>query len=183
MEYLVFYLIFPEDVFLILTTILPFKIVIGLLIFLIVIQFYGIVPSVEPAEPTEDETEMVPEIASPGFTQKSTKKILLDKITVKSGSNINIIMVSDLLYLQAEGDYVILYTASARYIKEDTMKHLEEQLPPHFIRIHRSCILNTNYISRIELYEKQNYKITLKPGQQLKASVTGYKLLKENLQL
>jgi len=184
-EYLLFYLVFPEAIFQALTIILPFKIVIGMLVFLMMIQFYGKKPSVQPAESSEDETELASETAAPfqESASKSSKIKPVEKISVKSGSNINIIQVADLLYLQAEGDYVILYTYTARFIKEETMKHLEEQLPPSFIRIHRSCIVNTNYISRIELYEKQHYKITLKTGQQLKASATGYKLLKENLQL
>jgi hypothetical protein len=178
-EYLIIYIIFPENVFRTLTSIIPFKIVIGTLIIILVIQFYNRMTTVEP---NEDDIEIIPE-AAVTISKKPVKVEIQDKITVKSGSNINIIPVSDLLYLQAEGDYVILYTASSRYIKEETMKHMEEQLPPAFLRVHRSSIVNTNYISRIELYEKQHYKITLKTGQQLKASATGYKILKETLNL
>jgi hypothetical protein len=179
-EYLLFYLLFPEDIFQLLTSILPFKVVIGLLVFVSVIQFYGKLPVTEP---DEEETELIQESIASETTSKSTNRHPMEKLTVKSGSNIHIIPVSDLLYLQAEGDYVILYMAGARFIKEETMKNLETQLPSHFIRIHRSCIVNANCISRIELYEKQHYQITLKTGQKLKASTSGYKLLKDTLHL
>lgn len=179
-DYLILYLIFPVSIFNLFTDLILFKIVIGIFVFIITIQYYEKRPV---SEIIEDEPDLLIESKEKVPEKKQVKIETIDKITVKSGSNINIINVTDLLYIQAEGDYVILYTSATRYIKEDTMKHIEEQLPPYFIRIHRSCILNTNYISRIELYEKQNYKITLKTGQQLKASVTGYKLLKEKLHL
>lgn len=179
-EYLILYLIFPDSIFHLLTDLILIKIVIGIFVFLITIQYYEKSPVTDIIE---DEPDLIIESKEKVLEKKSVKIETIDKITVKSGSNINIINVTELLYIQAEGDYVILYTSSTRYIKEDTMKHIEEQLPPYFLRIHRSCILNTNYISRIELYEKQNYKITLKTGQQLKASSTGYKLLKEKLHL
>jgi len=94
------------------------------------------------------------------------------------------VQVSDILYLQAEGDYVMIHTAEGKYLKEQTMKYFEENLPAErFVRIHRSCIVHADCISKIELYEKQNYRITLKSGQQLKASSTGYKQLKAALKL
>jgi len=165
--------------------------VIGILAFMIIIQYYGKQTEIDTVESSsavgldEDDSESVLEVvvSSPETSLKSDRMDLTDKITVKSGSKINIIQISDLLYMQAEGDYVILYTAAARFIKEETMKHLEEQLPDNFLRIHRSCMVNTGFISRIELYEKQRYMVILKTGQKLKASISGYKLLKEKLHL
>ncbi|MDP4278868.1 MAG: LytTR family DNA-binding domain-containing protein, partial [Bacteroidota bacterium] len=182
-EYLLFYLVFPLELFHTLTFVIPFKIVVGCLILTIIFQFYQknqITDSTELQESTEEEDQ--PPEQSPAI-ESTTRLDQTDTVTVKTGANIHLIQVSDLMYLQAEGDYVILYTADTRFIKEETMKHLEAQLPTTFIRIHRSCIVNTSHISRIELYEKQHYRITLKSGQQLKVSASGYKLLKENLHL
>jgi len=88
------------------------------------------------------------------------------------------------LYLQAEGDYVMIYTPDEKFLKEQTMKYFEEHLPAErFVRIHRSCIVHVDCISKIELYEKQNYLIALKTGQKLRASATGFKQLKAALHL
>ncbi|MFA7044065.1 MAG: LytTR family DNA-binding domain-containing protein [Bacteroidales bacterium] len=190
-EYLLFYIFFSAEIFQQLTEIIPFKIVIGILAFMIIIQYYGKQTEIDAIESSsavgldEDESEPIPEavVSNPETSLKSGRMDLTDKITVKCGSKINIIQISDLLYLQAEGDYVLLYTAAARFIKEETMKHLEGQLPDNFLRIHRSCMVNTGFISRIELYEKQRYMVILKTGQKLKASISGYKLLKEKLHL
>ncbi len=179
-EYFIFYMVFQKSTFELITELIPFKIVINILVFIIIIQYYE---KMTASEIVEDESDLAPEIPENSTSPEHVKIEKTDKITIKSGSNINIINVSDILYIQAEGDYIIIYTGLTRYIKEETMKHIEELLPSNFLRIHRSCILNTSHISRIELYEKQNYKVTLKTGQQLKASATGYKLLKEKLQL
>lgn len=65
----------------------------------------------------------------------------LDRVSVKDGSRIHIIHLEELLYMQAGGDYVTLFTPGGQYVKEQTMKYFETHLPPAlFVRIHRSCI-------------------------------------------
>jgi two-component system LytT family response regulator len=86
------------------------------------------------------------------------------------------------MYLEAQDDYVMLFTPDARHIKKQTMKYFEDRLDPmQFIRIHRSYIANATYINKLEPYEKDSYLIVLKNGTKLKVSSTGYKLLKERL--
>lgn len=107
--------------------------------------------------------------------------LVLDRISVKDGTKIHLITPEKLVYIQASGDYVTLFTEAGQYVKEQTMKSIISQLPSDFIRIHRSTIVNCDYIARIELYEKQSYRLRLKNGVYLRTSITGYKLLKERL--
>jgi DNA-binding LytR/AlgR family response regulator len=103
---------------------------------------------------------------------------------VKNRNRIHIIPLEELYCIQACGDYVTLFTASEQYIKEQTMKYFEEHLPPaSFVRIHRSVIVNTSHILRVELFGKETYQVRLKNGGVLKASSAGYRLLKERLSL
>lgn len=123
-------------------------------------------------------------LVQPVTLKQAPQRELLSTISVKTGQKIQMISMSDVLYFQAEGDYVLIQTVDGRFLKEQTMKYFEENLSPEsFVRIHRSCIVHVEFISRIELYEKQNYRITLKTGHQLKASQTGYRLLKQTLKL
>lgn len=123
-------------------------------------------------------------LVQPVTLKQAPTRELLSTISVKTGQKIQMISMSDVLYFQAEGDYVLIQTVDGRFLKEQTMKYFEENLSPEsFVRIHRSCIVHVEFISRIELYEKQNYRITLKTGHQLKASQTGYRLLKQTLKL
>ncbi len=103
----------------------------------------------------------------------------LERIVVKNGSKIHIINVDEIIHIESNGDYVMIYTEQGRFLKENTMKFYEKQLNKNqFVRIHRSNILNINYLDKIELYEKESYSVHLKNGTKLKASLSGYKLLK-----
>ena len=107
-----------------------------------------------------------------------------ERIAVKSGTKIHVVLIPDILYLQADGDYVQIFTRDGKYLKEQTMKYFDEHLPENqFVRVHRSVIVNVEMISRIELYEKQNQLLTLKNGQQIKTSPAGYKALRMALNL
>ncbi len=112
------------------------------------------------------------------------KPDILQRIAVKSGQKIHVIASDDILYIGAEGDYVMIYTKDSRFLKEKTMKYMESHLDPsHFVRIHRSTILNVNFIARVEIYDKESYSVLLKNNVSLKASISGYKLLKQLLNM
>ena len=107
----------------------------------------------------------------------------IERISVRSGQKIKIIALSDILYLQAEGDYVAIITNDGRWLKEQTMKYFEENLPVNqFIRIHRSYIVQIHAITRIERNE-QHYQVALNNKERIKISTTGYRILKEKLGL
>jgi two-component system LytT family response regulator len=108
----------------------------------------------------------------------------LQRIAVKSRHKVAVVPVDEIIYLEAEGDYVMIHTKDARHLKEKTMKYFETHLEPgRFIRIHRSCIVNTAFIDRIEYYDKENYSVLMKQGARLRASTSGYKLLKQVLNM
>jgi len=108
----------------------------------------------------------------------------LTRIAVKNSRQIHVIPVNDIDFIEADGDYVKLHTAKKAFLKEKTMKYFEENLPAgQFIRIHRSYIVNVNEVAKIELYEKESYRVYLKSGETLKASSGGYKALKAAVSL
>ncbi len=100
-------------------------------------------------------------------------------------TNNHVIEEADVIrvYVQAEGDYVMLFTPAGRFLKEQTMRWFEEHLPDRFVRIHRSCIVDVDRIARVELFGKETYRVRLQDGTVLKASVNGYRQLKFRLDL
>ncbi len=122
-------------------------------------------------------------------TSKSLKKpseeflpegFSIERIVVKQKSNIVVIPVSKIAYIEAYDDYVFICSEGKRFLKQKTMKFYEEHLNPgKFIRIHRSWIVNIDFISQIMLWEKDTYMVKLKSGEELRASRAGYKRLKE----
>ena len=108
----------------------------------------------------------------------------LERVVVKVGQKIHVILVPDIVYIQSDGDYVQIVTGQSRFLKEETMKFFETGLSStQFVRVHRSYIVNIEKILRIEMYEKQNQMITLNNGDKIRASVAGYKALKATLNL
>lgn len=116
------------------------------------------------------------------ITENLTASMPLTRIVVKDSKGINVIPVNEVLYFEAQDDYVMIHTAKGRYMKKQTLKGLEQRLNPNqFIRIHRAYIANSTEIQRIEPYEKDSFIAILKSNAKLKVSATGYKNLKERL--
>ncbi len=78
------------------------------------------------------------------------QKKAIKTLTVKLGDKILLIKLSDIVHLQAEDKYVFLHTADGKkHLTDFTLSALEERLPEEFLRIHRSEIINTEYIKEI----------------------------------
>jgi two-component system LytT family response regulator len=81
--------------------------------------------------------------------QMQSKKTI-KTLTVKLGDKIVLIKLADIVYLQAEDRYVFLHTIDGKkHLTDFTLSALEEKLPEEFLRIHRSEIINTEYIKEI----------------------------------
>jgi two-component system LytT family response regulator len=107
-----------------------------------------------------------------------------DRIVVKNGNKIKIIPVSTIYYLEAADEYVKIHTNEGYFLKKKTMNFFETSLEAHhFVRCHRSFIVNINEITRIDPYEKDNYIAKLKAGQQVPVSRNGYSKLRAVLGL
>jgi two-component system, LytTR family, response regulator len=109
-------------------------------------------------------------------------KSLLDRIVVKNGPKIHVIPVSSIKFLEAQDDYVMIYTDDKKHLKQSTMGYFESHLDPaHFVRVHRSYIVHIGNISQLELYGKESYLLVLKDGNKLPVSRSGYSKLKHAL--
>jgi two-component system LytT family response regulator len=107
-----------------------------------------------------------------------------NRIVVKDGSEIKIIPVQDVDYLEAYDDYVKIYQGTKYTLKKQTMNYFEKSLPNNqFIRIHRSYIVNITQLTKIESYEKNSYIAILRSGARIPISRNSYAGLKAQLGL
>lgn len=126
-------------------------------------------------EKQESQTEQIHALVSKVNQDQS----FLDRIVVKSGSRIHIIPMDQVIYFGSEDDYVMIYTKEGKYLKQLTMKYLEDHLDPaEFVRIHRSDIVRVDQVERLEHFAKDNYLAIMKNGAKLRVSDSGYKNLK-----
>lgn len=87
-------------------------------------------------------------IARPSeITHGSTAKTLF----IKTDSRLVQVHTKNILYIEALGNYVNVYTTAGKYIVLSTMKDIESRLtPPDFMRVHRSFIVRLDKIESIE---------------------------------
>lgn len=114
--------------------------------------------------------------------QKDQQEDSIHRVVVKSRSKIHVIPVETIHYIEAQDDYVMIYTPDSKHLKQKTMKYFESHLPGEdFVRIHRSYIVRISEISQMQLYEKESYIVILKNGVKLPVSKTGLPKLKSKL--
>ena len=56
------------------------------------------------------------------------------------------IYLDSLRYIKADRNYVELHTDSKRYIDRNVLSALLKELPPNFVQVHRSYVINKNFI-------------------------------------
>lgn len=109
-----------------------------------------------------------------------TEEESLEHIVVKNGTQIKIIPVQQVTYLEAYDDYVKINTKDGVFLKNKTMSSFEKQLDPkQFVRVHRSFIAKVDQLAKIEPMEKESYIATLLTGEKISISKSGYARLKQ----
>jgi DNA-binding LytR/AlgR family response regulator len=60
------------------------------------------------------------------------------------------VYINDLMYIKAEDYYIRVFTSDGKnHLVRGRLSDLDEQLPPNFIRTHRSYITNRNFVKQI----------------------------------
>ncbi|MGB4958781.1 MAG: LytTR family DNA-binding domain-containing protein [Saprospiraceae bacterium] len=86
---------------------------------------------------------------------KSIAKPKQTTLAVKSGTKYVLIDHEDICFLKAEDKYVLVCTKDGKsYFCDKSLGALEENLPPTFLRAHRSYIIHQSWIAEIHRYFK-----------------------------
>lgn len=104
----------------------------------------------------------------------------LSRIFVRDGNRIVPIPVASIERVQGADDYVTIFTATKQYLVSLRLSDLETHLSgANFLRIHRSHLINLEYVTSIEAYDAARVQVEMKNGACIVASRTGSKLLRE----
>lgn len=99
----------------------------------------------------------------------------LERVLIRDGSQVHVLPVGKIDYVEAQDDYVSFHAEGRQYLKDQTMAAVEAALDPaRFVRIHRSYLLNIERIGRVELYAKDSRVAILRDGKRLPVSRAGY---------
>jgi two-component system LytT family response regulator len=101
------------------------------------------------------------------------------RIVVRQGPKVHVIAADKLDFAEAQDDYVSLSSEGKSYLKQQTLADLESSLDPkHFVRIHRSYLLNLDRLARIDTEGGEPKAVVLRDGTRLPLSRSGYGRLK-----
>lgn len=104
------------------------------------------------------------------------------RILVRDGSKVHVLPAGRIAYIQAQDDYICFSCDGKSYLKEQTLADVEAALDAtKFARIHRSYLLNLDFLARVELDERENRVAVLTDGRKLPVSRGGYARLSELL--
>lgn len=95
----------------------------------------------------------------------------IERFTIRSRDRIYFVDVDDVQWIESEGDYVALHDGEDTHLVRKTMKELEEELDPgRFLRVHRSYIVNADYIEELRPLDHGTYQLRMASGTPLKTS-------------
>ncbi len=75
----------------------------------------------------------------------------VERLLLRSGNRITFLKASEIDWIEAQGDYVRVYSAGKKHLLREKIGDLERQLPPgFFMRIHRSVIVNIDRVKEMQ---------------------------------
>jgi len=75
-------------------------------------------------------------------------------VFLKSGSQTHQVKVSDILYLEKEGNYITVYLKDKRILMRENMADIFSIIPANeFVRVHKSYIVAIEHIAMIEVHQ------------------------------
>ncbi|MGY2133326.1 LytR/AlgR family response regulator transcription factor [Hymenobacter sp. HD11105] len=93
----------------------------------------------------------------------------MKRIMVKDHHKLYFIKVDDIIYFDADGNYITLHTLQRTFMLYESLTQLEQRLDPSdFTRINRSYLINLNYVEELESYFNGEYLVKLTGGHTLK---------------
>ncbi len=89
----------------------------------------------------------------------------LEWVSVKKDDKILLFKVDEIVWIVAQGNYVSVQLGQIKHLLREKMDSLAARLDAEkFIRIHRSAIINVNFITEIEVWGRGEYKIVMSDG-------------------
>jgi two-component system LytT family response regulator len=96
---------------------------------------------------------------------------IAERFLVRGAKHLYFVRAADVEWIDAAANYVRLHVGGRVHFLRDTMKGVEGRLSPdRFIRVHRSIIVNAEFIQRLEPADHGEYLITMKDGSRVQTS-------------
>ncbi len=93
------------------------------------------------------------------------------RLLVKSGGRVLFLRFDDIRRIEADDNYVRLFTNDGEHSIRDTLAHIESQLPvEQFVRIHRSTVINAGLARELQSLPSGEARLQMEDGTVLTVS-------------
>ena len=104
------------------------------------------------------------------------------QVSVRSIGKIETILLADIFWIEAQGNYMQLHLANRLVMHRASMNQLEQRIDPKiFLRVHRSAIVRIDQIQSLHAINKGGYDLQLRCGDIVNVSEKYYSKVKEVL--
>ena len=94
-----------------------------------------------------------------------------ERIVVKAGGDLHFIKTGDVLWVEAQGDFVKVQTLEQPQLVRETLQSMEQKLDSsRFLRIHRSFLVNVQHIKRVAPALYGDHTVFMSDGSKLRLS-------------
>ncbi|GAB5409107.1 MAG: hypothetical protein BalsKO_14720 [Balneolaceae bacterium] len=119
------------------------------------------------------------EIKNLKSASKTFPSIENPNLSIRIGNKVKLIPISEVFWLEADDYCVKIHTSIKTYTMRKSLKSLEEELAPYyFIRVHRSALINLDYLKQVD-YNSSLLK--LNNNSEIQLSKSGAKTLRQAL--
>lgn len=103
-------------------------------------------------------------------------------LAVRSHGRVELIELDHIRFIVGAGDYAELHGAAGRtWLHDKTLTTLETSLPPQFLRVHRSCLVNLHHAAHLRTEVGSRYVLVLRDGHELPVGRTRVAALRARL--
>jgi two-component system LytT family response regulator len=89
----------------------------------------------------------------------------LSRVSIKQGSRIHVVALSNVSRIEAADNYVTLHTPDGEYLWRETLNRVEARVDPgRFVRVHRSTIVRLDLVDRFDERSRGDYDVVLRDG-------------------
>jgi two-component system LytT family response regulator len=110
-------------------------------------------------------------VAPGGATASAATANWTDRLVVKQDQRTMIVMLSDVQYIESDGNYVVLHAGRDRYQLRETLSSIESRLDPNrFMRIHRRTIVDLRAMKELQPWFGGDQIMIMRDGTRLRVS-------------
>jgi two-component system, LytTR family, response regulator len=100
----------------------------------------------------------------------SQRRKYVNRLPVADNGRIVFVKTQDIHWIESAGNYARLHFASRDQEIRETLTNLEEKSPLEFARIHRSTIVNLQFVKEVQTWFHGYHLVLLENGQKLRMS-------------